>query len=92
MSISDDKFGDGDYELIDVHKEVAMATPQIRYYDVDGISAASCLIPQTELIAKVVHFVSGSDGEEYGQFASRPMALTVAHSVTRRKRMQEGSS
>lgn len=74
---------ESEFELVNVDNQTALATPQDRYFEVDGIVAYSCLIPETHAVAKVVHFVTGADGEEYGQFATKARAKDEAAAVVR---------
>lgn len=76
---------ESEYELVTVDSQTALAAPRERYFDEDGITAYSCLIPQTLSVAKVVHFVTGSDGEEYGQFATKARAKDEAAAVVHRR-------
>lgn len=69
------------FEFVNVHKDVAMNTPAHIYFNESGVSAYSCPIPQSPGMAKIVHFVSGTDGEEYGQYATSVRAMEVASSV-----------
>lgn len=71
------------YELVKADSQSAMNTPRHVYFDTDGVSAYSCLIPETHDLAKRVHFVSGADGNEYGQFTTEDKAKEKAASVVR---------
>lgn len=74
------------FKVVNVHRDVAMQTPKKEYFRDQGISAYSCLIPQTRNVAHEVHFVSGDDGEEYGQFDDEQKARDQAFSVVRKQR------
>lgn len=74
---------ESEFELVNVDSQTALATPQDRYFESDGIVAYSCLIPETHSVAKVVHFVTCADGEEYGQFAAKARAKDEAAAVVR---------
>lgn len=76
------------FELVNVHSQTALAAPRECYFNEEGITAYSCLIPQTRTVAKVVHFVSGADGEEYGQFATKARAKDEASAVVVSRRAQ----
>ena len=74
------------FKVVDVNRDVAMQTPKKEYFRDQGISAYSCLIPQTHDVAHEVHFVSGDDGKEYGQFDDEQKARDQAISVVRKQR------
>lgn len=74
------------FKVVNIDKDVAMNTPKNEYFRDQGISAYSCLIPQTHDTAHEIHFVSGEDGKEYGQFDDQTKAKTHATSVVRRQR------
>lgn len=84
---------DDGYELVHIDHEAAMKAPKDVYFDQDGVTAYSCLIPQNFSVAKRIHFVSGSDGDEYGQFKSEARAKDEAAAVLRllRKNLETGS-
>lgn len=73
-----------EFRAVKVHKAVAMATPRDLYFNVKGVTAYSCLIPQSDDYAHEVHFVSGADGKEYGQFHCKKKAIAVAVTVVDR--------
>lgn len=74
---------ESEYDLVTVDSQTALAAPRECYFNEEGITAYSCLIPQTLSVAKVVHFVTGADGEEYGQFATKASAKDEAAAVVR---------
>jgi len=67
-----------DYERIRIGFQAAMNTPVHEYFRENGVYAYSTLIPETHNWAKRVHFVSGSNGDEFGQFPSQSQALQMA--------------
>jgi hypothetical protein len=79
------------YELVKADSQSVMKTPRDVYFDTDGISAYSCLIPETHDMAKRVHFVSGADGTEYGQFKTPEKAKDKAASVVRQAKNKDAS-
>lgn len=79
------------YELVKADSQSVMKTPSDVYFDQDGIKAYSCLIPETHDLAKRVHFVTGSDGEEYGQFKNEQLAKAQAASVVRMAKNKDAS-
>lgn len=81
-------WNESEFEMVNVDSQTALATPQDRYFDSGGIAAYSCLIPVSHAVAKVVHFVSGADGEEYGQFATKARAKDEASAVVVSRRAQ----
>lgn len=76
---------ESEFELVTVDSQTALAAPRECYFDEDGITAYSCLIPQTLSVAKIIHFVTGADGEEYGQFATKAKAKDKATDAVRRR-------
>lgn len=77
-----------DYELVRIPSAAAMAAPREEYFNDSGVTAYSCLIPFDHEHAQRIHFVSGSDGKEYGQFTSKGRALAEAGWVVRRKTLR----
>lgn len=69
------------FEFVRVNKEAAMKIPAHVYFNECGVSAYSCPIPQSPDMAKIVHFVSGADGNEFGQYPTQERAKDVAASV-----------
>lgn len=69
------------YELVRASSAVAQAAPRLIHLDRDGISAYACLIPYDQEYAHRVHFVSGADGAEYGQFPDKDQAVAHAERV-----------
>ncbi|WP_274644712.1 hypothetical protein [Pseudomonas serbica] len=79
------------YELVKIDSQSAMNAPKDVYFDTDGVSAYSCLIPENNELAKRVHFVSGADGDEYGQFTTKDKAKAKAASVVRNAKQKDAS-
>lgn len=79
------------YELVKADSQSALKTPRHVYFDTDGITAYSCLIPESHDMAKRVHFVSGADGDEYGQFKTEEKAKGKAASVVRMDKSKDAS-
>lgn len=48
------------------------------FYRNNGIYAYSCEIPQTYTTTETVYFVSGDNGDEYGQFDNQAAAADRA--------------
>lgn len=70
-----------DYEMVKIKSDVAMTTPKEVYFQQGGVSAYSCLIPFDHEHAQRIHFVSGADGDEYGQFRTMAQARDEAFKV-----------
>jgi hypothetical protein len=69
------------YEMVKISSGAAMEAPRVVHLDKEGISAYSCLIPYDHEHARRVHFVSGADGAEYGQFPDKEQAVAQAERV-----------
>ena len=48
------------------------------YYRNNGVYAYASEIPQTYTTSKTVHFVSGDNGDEFGQFETQQQAIDKA--------------
>ena len=59
-------------------------TPDTKFiFDKKGVSVHESFIPQTKTTSARVFFVSGSGGDEFGQFASKGKALSRARQLSR---------
>lgn len=70
------------YETVRISHLKAQETPARIYYESDTVTAYESLIPYDYDTAHKVHFVSGKDGEEFGQFESETEALKIASKAT----------
>lgn len=77
------------FEFVSVHKDAAMNAPAHIYFSECGVTAYSCAIPQSPDMAKIIHFVSSADGDEFGQYATPERAKEVAASVVHRLRKEK---
>lgn len=73
------------YELVTIGSEAALAAPRDVYFNEGGVSAYSCLIPLDRNRSQRIHFVSGADGDEYGQFRCKELARDEAFRIVSRK-------
>jgi hypothetical protein len=48
------------------------------FFNVNGVYAFGWSVPQTHTVSKMVYFVSGAHGDEYGQFDNEKEALKKA--------------
>jgi len=80
------------FKVVSISKDAAMNSPRHQYFNDKGISAYSCLIPQTHDTAHIVHFVSGADGQEYGQFDDDKKARQCAIEAVRAQRIKPDDS
>jgi len=60
----------------------------------NGVYVSASHIPQTYTSSKLIYFVSGSNGDEYGQFKTKAPALNKARkmaklSLTKRRKFDE---
>lgn len=67
--------------LISISIDDAMSTPVREFYRENGIYAYESLIPQCRNTAKLVYFVSGTKGDEYGQFDTEAEATLHARHI-----------
>lgn len=74
------------YKVVNVSTEAAMKAPRQEHYRNDGVTAYMCLVPQTRETAHEVHFVSDSEGYEWGQFDNAQQSIDRAAMIVREKR------
>ena len=72
-----------EFETVKVAASVALATPSCEFFRENGVYAYSSLIPETRTHAKRVYFVSGSNGDEFGQFSTKELAFPVAAALAK---------
>ena len=61
----------------------ANSTPSEYHYQENGVYVQSCWIPYDESNAYKVYFVSGTNGDEFGQFHELTGALTKARAMAK---------
>lgn len=63
------------YTRVKINANIAMKTPSIRHAIKNNIYAQESLIPWDENQSTIVYFVSGINGDEFGQFPTLVKAL-----------------
>ncbi len=71
------------FKQVKIGHQAAMDTPANIYLNLNGVKAYSSLIPECYEYAKEVHFVSDEQGNEFGQFENKDLALTKAHAMAK---------
>jgi NADPH-dependent curcumin reductase CurA len=69
------------FAITRISQQAAMETPARTVFNESGISAYESLIPETPNTATRVFFVSGANGDEYGQFATDILAIAKAREI-----------
>lgn len=70
------------YQKTSISSQDAMETPARVYYQSETVRAYESLIPYDYDTAHKVHFVTGVDGREFGQFETEEKAIQIACEAT----------
>lgn len=63
--------------------DCAMSSPSVEHFRQNGVYVSACWLPYDETNAYKVYFVSGTNGDEFGQFADVASALTKARAMAK---------
>tara|TARA_Y100001936_G_C16025465_1_gene642221 strand:- start:459 stop:734 length:276 start_codon:yes stop_codon:yes gene_type:complete len=69
------------FTLTRISSEAAMETPPRHFFDRDGITAYESLVPNTHREARRIFYVSGKNGDEFGQFPTEVEAKEQARFI-----------
>lgn len=70
------------YATVKISSREASETPNRVFYDSETVQAYESLIAYDYDTARRVFFVTGKDGEEFGQFETEEIATKIAISAT----------
>lgn len=68
-------------QKIKINSDTAMNTPSEILFDNNGVYVSKTLIPQTHEYSEIVYFVSGANGDEFGQFNNAADAIKKAEKM-----------
>lgn len=71
------------YERLRVDFRTAMDAPPDIVFNENGVKAYASLIPYDDDYATKVWFVSGDNGDEFGQYPNKSLALSAAIAVSK---------
>lgn len=70
------------YQKVQISHRAANETPNRVYYESETVTAYESLIPYDYETAQKIHFVTGKDGQEFGQFETEEKATEIASQAT----------
>lgn len=70
------------FETVKISHREAQETPIRTYYESETVIAYESLIPIDYETARKVHFVTGKDGREFGQYVNEELAEKIASEAT----------
>lgn len=80
------------FETVRISSREAQETPNRTYYESETVTAYESLIPYDYHTARKIHFVTGKDGREFGQYETEEKALQIASEATQWYEMQSFSN
>lgn len=79
------------FKRVDIDHKKCFGTPSIKRFSENGVYVSESLIAQTYTYAYIVYFVSGTNGDEFGQFDTLEKALEKATEMSRLTQLERAA-